>query len=135
MSYAHRIPTRSGAIPAALYAGPVFVASVLLAGMIETSAPVGPVSPSGVLGLIVLAPFAIGIGFVVAIVPLLVGTALLGAVARRHIGLQFPAVWAMAGGLSGWLIAIGFDDPFATFALSATGAVCAVRSWRGVDWS
>jgi hypothetical protein len=49
--------------------------------------------------------FAVPVGFVVSIVPNLLGTALLATLGRDNIALRLPPIWALVGAGSGGTIA------------------------------
>ena len=86
---------------------------------------------------------ALGIGFtialpfgaVIAVLPVLLGTATMGWIACHNEGARLPAVWAVVGGIAAgipaWLLAAG-----ATFTAiwAATGAICALAARWQVRW-
>lgn len=135
MAYAAPRPTGAGAgIVAALFAGPVFVASYALAAWVEAAGDTPlMIEPDGVGLAILFATLAVPFGLLVAIVPYVIAATILTAAARSNGIARLPAVWMLAGAAPiAPLAAIGEMDPATCFALSATAALCALIARRRV---
>jgi hypothetical protein len=105
---------------ASIAAGPVFLASVVLFTTLSVPRPVA-VDASSLLFLLVLVP-AIMVGGLLALLPNLIGTALLANVAGSNAGLRLPAFWGLVGGLvSGGGAAFEGVDGVTTAAFAPPG--------------
>ena len=118
------------AIVASAAAGPVFLAS-LGAAIFYLQMPRAIAVEelaSAALGLAIVIP-AFLVGFVLAIMPNVIGAAVMATLSESFGVAREPAIWVMAGGLAGAGIAAltsGFGpEPPIGFALIVTGAVCA----------
>jgi hypothetical protein len=111
----------------------MFVAAVILFTTASTPSAVA-VDASSLLFLFALVPVGI-VGALIALLPNLIGAALLARIAGGNAGLRLPAFWGMIGGLvaggGAWLE----DTDGATIAaFAATGAVCALLCRSGTRW-
>lgn len=124
---------------AAIAAGPVFCAALML-GLGYASLPAAiPVEPEALLiGPFLLIPATIA-GALIAIVPCLIGCGLMAQLGRVAPFTRAAPFWVIAGMIP---IAIGAaaaqpgpDDGPALFAFLATGAICALICRRFTKWS
>jgi hypothetical protein len=123
-----------GVTRASIAAGPVFLASAAL--VTTASAPQAvAVDASSLLLLFLVAP-AIVIGGLLALLPTLIGTALLANIAGSNAGARLPAFWGLVGGLVAGGGATMFEDVdgVTTAAFAATGAICALICRSGTRW-
>lgn len=123
--------------PAVLAAGPVFVGAMLLLSTIGPDpVPVDFGSVVGLLGAVsMLLPFVLLVGSMLAVVPILLGTALLQALARISPAAESAVIWWLTGAAAGAIIAIVLEVPVeAHWVMAATGAVCAGISHAGQRW-
>ena len=118
---------------ASIAAGPVFLAAVAVFTAVSTPSPV-PVAPSALLAVLIVVP-AIMVGGLLALIPNLIGTALLANMARSNAGIRLPVVWGLIGGLvAGGAAAFGEIESVAIAAFAATGVVCALLCRSGTRW-
>ena len=125
----HR-PFRAPVALASLAAGPIFVVSTALAALyLQLPRPEDvTVGPAQIVWLILVPIPVVLVGFVLSIIPNMIGTAFL-----LLAGFEFPAArtraaWIGTGLLFGTAIAwetTGFDEPAAAFGLLSTSACCA----------
>ena len=121
---------------ASLAAGPVFGMTYLLQSWHAQSIDGQDGYARWPLAILSLTPLVIGFGFIVAVLPNLLGTWLLRRLATDNIGARLPVVWALAGGLSGGAIGMVFSVPQEIVVpLAASGTVCALVCRRGLHWS
>ncbi len=135
MAYAAPSPTGVGAgVVAALFAGPIFVASYALAAWVEAAGDMPlSIEPDGVGIAILFATLAVPFGALVAIVPCAIAATILTAAARSNGIARLPAVWMLAGVAPiAPLAVIEEMEPATCFALSATAALCALTARRRV---
>jgi hypothetical protein len=133
--------TARGRWNACLYAGPVFVASLVGTAFAEN--PAQPLSlpvhwAEMVGGIILMIMPVILIGMLLAFVPVWLGTNLLAWAGNSNAGLRHPALWAISGGAVVAIptIMFGAGEVFPqNLSLIATGAVCAVIARYGTRWS
>jgi hypothetical protein len=138
MTDADRPPARNlaAAVVASLAAGPVFIASYLLAlGIAGAGNAPQAVEPEAIAFAVGLMAVAVPFGLTIAILPCLIGVTAMGWLARQTgIGGLAP-VWMLAGAvpIAPIVIAGELDAPFA-FALAVTAALCALiaRRWLRV---
>lgn len=115
-----------GAALAALFAGPIFVLSWALGTCYARIPAAVPVDASIVIGLwamMITMPF----GFILAILPCLICAAMMVALSGSAT-MRTPFMWGLVGALFpliGTLFVWGGWGP-ANFALSVTGAACAL---------
>ena len=114
---------------AALCAGSIFI--------IATAFSVGNVKVGEAIGLLpFLLPLGTIFGFVLAVVPCLLGTVILHALGRGNVGVRLPAFWALIGGLmGGGALAATSADTSAVIVFSATGTLCALICRSGARWT
>lgn len=114
---------------AALAAGAIFVFAATLGE--------GEWDGGATLGFAALfAPVAAIFGFVIAVVPCLVGSAALHALGTVNDGARLPAFWTLAGGLAGGgLIAAVADTTEMIAPFAITGALCALICRSGARWT
>lgn len=123
-----------GAGRAALCAGPTFVLSLTL-----TSAMAGLPNPwlvnTGlVMGIVLLTLLSIIVGSVLAFLPSLIASAVLGSIGHAHPLVRPLALWLAAGGAIGWSIGQAFGGPIevmvALVVTSMASAAWCHRAWR-----
>lgn len=135
MSYSSPKRGIGGILLASLSAGPIFVASVLMSVVAHSVVPLTPdlhgLSPA----MFIVLPLVVIVGFVLSVLPNILGATLLLALGRHNDGARLPVFWAVFGGLSagGTSFALGASGEVLT-ALSATGAICALICRRGTVW-
>ena len=120
------------ALVASLAAGPLFVLMIGLLAVATSSRPIA-VDPT-IVDAIVGLPLVIVFGFMLALLPNLLGSALLDTLARHHEGWRLPVIWGLVGAAGGYAATwIGgtAPDPLVAAALSLTGAGCALICRRG----
>lgn len=124
-----------GFIVASIAAGPVFVASfaaALLYAQVPHAIPVEiGFADLGVVAF--MAPIVVVAGFLLSLIPNLVGAAAMTAISGRHPLGRAPLLWVLAGGAIGGLLAwlMQIPDGPTAFALVATSALCArICRWR-----
>jgi len=128
------------ALPAAARAscaaGPAFILATGFFFWFEQASGV-PVSfnPELLVGIPWLL-FAIPVGIIIAIVPNIVGTAILARLGSGNIGLRLPPIWALAGAAAVAIPLTVFADARnpAAHGLIATGAISALLCQRGMRW-
>lgn len=111
----------TGPLLASFLAGPVFVSPLLLAELNRAGG-------AELLGIVFILFMATLIGFVLALVPNILGAALMVGLGRRWRMARHRAAWAAVGFTLGWLLAFAFSREilFAANAwLAATGLACA----------
>lgn len=128
----HQATRATGRIlTAALCAGPIFSMTMLA---MDLSNGIGAISPlrSGFLWII---PVSIFFGFLLSIIPNLIGASALLAIGDRNEAMRLPVVWGLVGGLlAGWA-AFGFGaDMPGIVAFSTTGTLCALICRAGTIW-
>ncbi|WP_315763343.1 hypothetical protein [Sphingomonas sp. Y38-1Y] len=116
---------------AALAAGPIFIASFLLAmGIAAASGPPMAIEPDAIGVVVGIMAMSIPFGFAITILPCLVAAMVLTPLARSGVGRLAP-VWTIAGAAPiaplAFLTDVGAPE---TFALAATGALCALVARR-----
>jgi hypothetical protein len=131
------IQTRTGILRGTLAAGPLFV-TLLAAGLALGSNAAIPLGAPGTSWLAAPAVLMVATlpGALLAIVPILLGTAALARLGLDNPGLRHPAAWALAGAgvVLAATIALDAAEPAFTPALAATAAACALLARSGVHW-
>ena len=114
---------------AALAAGTIF--------MLAVSVSTGDVPVLSALALTVaLSPFTTMFGFVLAVVPCLLGCAMLHTLGVGNAGARLPVFWVLIGGLAaGGVTAAVTADAGVITAFAATGATCALICRSGARWT
>lgn len=119
-----------GALFASTAAGPVFAAALaatLLASM--------PTSFGSVLtGFGIVFALSIPVGFVLALLPNIAGTALLALSGTTWPPARAPLAWAANGAAFGWLIGAGVGGSLLAIPMAVTGTACALICRRCVAW-
>ena len=123
---------------ASLLAGPVFVTSCALASLyLKLPKPVVVSGSEFGLFLVLLGPALIA-GFLLAFVPVAIGTAALVALGERSPAFRSPGMWSAVGAAIGigLVTALKLDGPWQEFgfALVVTCAVCALVSHKIALW-
>ena len=122
-----------GVTRSCIAAGPVFLASVVLFTIASVPTAVA-VDASSLLFLFALLPATV-VGGLLALIPNLIGAALLANLAGGNVGLRLPACWALVGGLvAGSAAAFEGADGIGIAAFAATGAICALLCRSGTRW-
>lgn len=126
-------PSRSGLALAALSAGPIFLGATTAAALyLELPGPL--VVTAGDVGLfLLLCVPALFVGTLLAVIPLLLGTAFMSFLGSVAAPARSPEAWTAAGVLAGAGIALLFDafaDPPYAFGLILTSAACAAMCRR-----
>jgi len=129
-------PVFAAVFVASLAAGPIYVATGLVAAALF--AP--PEMAAGMIGdyklLLIILFLAMAVGFFLAFIPNIVGTVAMARLAERWPPARTPVAWAAAGLLLGGLIvtaksshgSVGIDSE----CLLATSVACALIAWRFV---
>lgn len=123
-----------GACLASLLAGPIFLCALAVVALAENSEPMAV--DIGDLrwmpGVIIAGAF---FGAVIAIVPNLLGTALMLWVDDHLVDIGLPIVWALVGGLLAGTTAafLSSDTEFLAPIFGLTGAASAVICWWGAQ--
>jgi len=124
-----------GALRASLAAGAIFLPTLVLVYAYCLLPAAIPVPGQELLGALILLPLGCVFGFFLAILPNLIGSALLAALGDHVEAARLPAVWiltgALAGAVLGWLV--DARDGGST-ALAITGALNAALCRRGLAW-
>lgn len=125
------------AIPAAAAAGPLFMIGISAAHLYGgLPRPIVVAPEEFLLFAFSLVPAAL-IGFVIAYLPILVGTLLMRALSERSAFAREPIVWMGAGAALVAAIIMLIDAEIGgagSFALIATGAACAGLCRRQFTW-
>lgn len=127
----------AAALKASAAAGPIAI-FVLLMGQIvsgETLAiRIGPTEVGNAMGMAVW--FSIG-AMIVALIPNILGTTLMGWLSARNLGLRHPAAWGLVGAAAIGFPAIAVNGAGSadTAALAAIGALNALVCRTGVRWA
>lgn len=132
MSYAYRDSTGITGRPilASLCAGPIFMLLLILWTAVIAS-PQWQGGPSALF----ITPLAVPFGFVVALVPNLLGTAAMHAMGKANDAARLPVFWALAGAILAGGILLAFDAPPKLAGLfAATGAASALVCRIGARW-
>ena len=133
-----RVEYGFGPLFAAIAAGPIFLTALML-GMGYASLPQAiPVDPDAPLVVLVYLIPATIVGILLAIIPCMIGCALMAHLGRIVPFMRLPPFWALAGMLPIVLgIAVtGFESEAAPayFALLTTGAACALICRKFTCW-
>lgn len=135
MSYSSSKRGIGGIFLASLSAGPIFVASVLVSVVAHSVAPLTPDLDGLTPAVFIVLPLVVIVGFVLSVLPNILGATLLFALGRHNDGVRLPAFWAIFGGLAAGSSAFAFGASGEVLtALSATGAICALLCRRGTVW-
>ena len=129
-------PGAAPALIASLVAGPVFLLSLIAAAAYLTLPQ--PISLDASVAIAIpmaLIPATI-VGFVLAFVPNLLGSAVMAWIAETHQAARDPLAWAAAGALSGAGLAASFSSLQSPggFATIVTSAVCARICRSQFEW-
>lgn len=120
---------------ASLAAGPVFFASAGLFASVGSSTAID-VGRSAWVALLIFSPPLILIGALLAVLPCLLGAAVLSRIGQSNAGVRLPIAWALVGGLTAGGATVAVEpDGLAVAAFAATGAICALLCRWGVRWS
>ena len=115
---------------ASIAAGPIYVVALTFSGVFQLAGQDPYWRPQILEMLSLLLPSFI-VGFLLAIVPNLLGTMAMTALSRRSDEARHPAAWVAAGAFSGAALAFLFGARFdpdglgAISALAVTGGACA----------
>lgn len=127
-----------GVMLASLTAGPIFLTAAALAFLYLTiPAPIVIRGDelAGFMGLLLLASV---FGFIIALLPNLIGAAAMVALADRCVAARLPVVWTLVGGGIGLVTAalLGSEiaAPAFSFGLIAAAAGSARLCRASVDW-
>jgi hypothetical protein len=116
----------TGVFTAAFLAGPIFMFGLLLADYFSRIPAAIPLEPEMLL-VVPFMGYTMVIGFLLAIMPCLIGAALMTALSRSPV-MRSPFAWCVIGSAIpltvAWLSWGEWGIP--TFALSATGGTCAL---------
>ncbi|UVO53225.1 hypothetical protein [Sphingomonas sp. SUN039] len=123
---------------ASLAAGPAFLASYALAAWAtEMPATYKFGASADVAGGVIMMVFASTLfGFVLSVVPNLIGTWFMHGIGIGNFALRFPVAWALAGAGSAGLPFAFIPDASGMFgaAFAMTGASCALVAHRLTTW-
>lgn len=120
----------AGVLMGTLVAGPAFTTLIGVATMTQEHGTLDKLAAAIAFGFTIAVPF----GAILAVIPVLLGTSLLGWLGSVNEGARLPPFWALIGaaaaGLPAWWL--GDADTGAMFA--ATGAICAVAARWKTRW-
>lgn len=121
-----------------LAAGPIFVTAGFIGAALVEGSPFGEGRGSiGVGGFGLFLVVSMLYGTFIALIPNVIGTALLGLLGRHIALVRHPLFWGLSGGAFGLLIgfwmSFGPDYGFAVL-LGVTGALCALTCRYFVRW-
>lgn len=125
----------NGVLLGSITAGPIFLTAAMLADY-YLKIPEAVTVNVGILPLLPVALlFASAIGFFIAILPAIVGTALLSAIARRFEAARQPIMWAVAGATIGtaFVTQVDIDEPAIAFGIVVASASSARLSRMSLD--
>ncbi len=126
----------SAAALASIAGGPLLLVMMTI-GVLLSGDPVHVAPDQALQALTVIAMIGM-VGWFVAIVPNLLGTAVLGWLGRFNIGMRMPAAWAIigaaAGGVPAWLCATDYARSETAAAMAGIGAVSALLCRARVRW-
>lgn len=132
-----RSSRRGGILFATLVAGPLFAANTSAASLyLRLPSPI-VIRPSELMLVAPVAVLSIIVGCVLAILPNLVGTALLVGLGDKYPEARLPEFWTIAGAAIGIGITAAtgaFQSPPLAFGLVATSAACAWICRRAIVW-
>ena len=118
-----------GLVLACLVAGPVFVISATAAGAYLTLPQPIMIEPRDLASLAMLLLASCLFGFLIALLPVLIGATAMRAAAERIDVARAPIAWAAVGALCGaglaWWSEVTTEQPELAFALIVTSALCA----------
>lgn len=117
-----------GIATATLVAGPVFFAA-----LVAIATPMPQVT-STIVASLLLAPLTIGVGGVLAILPVALGTFAMAWLGRHVAPARWHAAWWLAGALFGMTIAAPFGAFEGLAMMAVTGGVCAGIARAFVRW-
>lgn len=124
----------AGAGRAALIAGPCFVLSTSAAVLYGRIPEPIIITPGEFFGLLFLMIPASLVGFILGFLPSLLGSVIMGWLARHIPALRLAPIWTLVGGaLAGIPYFMEPEDASFGFAFVVTGAICATicrRHWR-----
>jgi hypothetical protein len=136
-----RIHSGAAALVTSVFAGPIYVVSFALAEYCRHIPQAVPVT-------IEIAPFVVGAlvfsvigGFVLSIMPNLLGAGIMAHAADASESARSPLAWVGVGAASGAIFALPFSwigdriDPLTMFPPVATSAACAGLCWRFMGWT
>jgi hypothetical protein len=126
-----------GAVIASVSAGPIFVLAFALTGLsagVDAASALG----AGLVAIVGVGVIAIPFGFMLSIVPNLIGAWILAMLGQGNDGVRLPVVWivvgSLAAGLFAWAIRPSFGGAEMVVAFAATGGACALICRRFTRW-
>ena len=130
--------TAGPTLRACMVAGPIFLTSAVLASLyLKLPKPI-LMSPKDVFGFLFILIPALPIGFLLALVPVMIGTGLLWLLGEKDRRFRTPVLWVATGAGAGALLAmtlgVASEPRYAGFALVVTSAVCALVSRKQATW-
>jgi hypothetical protein len=131
-------PRTGSAVAAATFAaGPAFLLSAGLSTLAQTAGTTQRFDPEMLVLAATVGVMAILVGAVVAVIPCLVGVAILSRIASSFDALRLPVVWGLIGGLSGYVIGSLFlrIDDAVPGVMAVTGALCALAARSCLRWA
>ena len=130
-----------GIMLASLSAGPLFLLGIGIGTLIADPAAPVPIYLDWQIGFAVpiLAMAAAFFGTFSALLPNLIGTALMTSIGNRHEAARSPLMWTLAGALAGAApmasgAGISGTQPVYLIALTFTGACCALICRCRIEW-
>jgi hypothetical protein len=134
-----------GPLVASLVAGPIFTSVATIGYYYQRSTEAVTVPENALLTTLGVLILTMVFGFMIALLPNMCGTALMGYVGNHSAFSRTPAIWASVGGALPaittfifWLIDpenINLQDHGATVvALIITGSLCALICRRHIRW-
>lgn len=134
----------SGAVLASAAAGPLFALGILLGILSDAPAAAIPItldfSTTDIPAIIVGVPTALVtvmlVGTVIALLPTMIGTAVMTRLGDLNPVFRLPVMWALVGGTACALFVTlnGTESPATLVALTFTGTCCALICRRGGGW-
>lgn len=130
-------PRTGPAVAAATFAaGPAFLLSAWLSAMAQPAGTVQRFDADILVLAVTVSVMVILIGALVAVIPCIVGIAILSSIASSFDAMRLPVVWALVGGLSGNAIGSQFlhIDDAVPGVMALTGAFCALAGRSRLRW-
>ncbi|RDE05175.1 hypothetical protein [Sphingomonas aracearum] len=113
-------------------AGPIFFAAAMACEGLAAHGTTGS-AVAGLAGAVLLSAIVVPFGAVLALLPVLLGTVVMGFASERWERARHPLAWSVTGGAMGVAIAGLFDAGASpTIALLITGLACAAVVRSGV---
>ena len=129
--------TGSAVVAATFAAGPAFLLSTGLSALAQSAETIPRFDSEMLVLALAMGVIAILVGAVLAVIPCLVGVAILSRIASSFDALRLPVVWALIGGLAGYAVGSLFlpIDDAVPGVMALTGASCALAGRSCLRWA